>query len=100
MRADLLVVTGDQNRAFRAVIDADPANVQLVIIGGVPVYGALTFLKRFWAATGLEEIRLPGGPKVLATAASGFLVSAVAERLTNAMAIQGTFLAPLIESEN
>ena len=37
--ADLLVVRGDRTRPYRAVIDAHPASVRLVTVGGHGIYG-------------------------------------------------------------
>jgi hypothetical protein len=98
LRADLVIVSGDQNDAPGSLIDSDPADVQLVVIGGIPVYGARALLERFWLAGDLEEIALPGGPKVLATPAAGFIVALVAARLEAALAAEGTGLAPLTET--
>jgi hypothetical protein len=99
LRADLLVVRGDPNAPFRAVIDATAADVQLVLIAGVPLYGARGLMAPFWGQSDLEKISLPGGPKVLASPAAGISVSGVAARLTAALLGQGASLAPLTESD-
>jgi 5-methylthioadenosine/S-adenosylhomocysteine deaminase len=98
LRADLLVVSGDPNDPFAAVVNASAGDVQLVMIGGVPLYGARALMAPFWAQSDLEKIVLPGTPKVLASPAAGISVSQVADRLTSALLARGTSLAPLTES--
>lgn len=100
LRADLLVIGGDHNDPLRAVIDADPADVRLVLIDGVPLYGERRFLERIWARTELEEIVLPGGAKVLASPAAALGVAGIAARLGTALRAQGTSLAPLAEGSS
>lgn len=39
LHADLLLLDGDAMRPFRAVIDAEPQDIRMVVIGGVPSYG-------------------------------------------------------------
>jgi hypothetical protein len=97
LRADLLVVNGDPDDPYGAVIDATPAKVQLVLIAGVPLYGTREVMERFWGKPDLEEISLPGGRKTLATPAAGVVVAQVAARLQAALAQEGTSLAPLAE---
>ena len=97
LRADLTIISGDISNALSAVINARPANVQLVLIGGIPVYGSRSLMERFWLSTALEEIGLPGGPKTLASPAAGFVVSGVAARLDAALRGAGASLAPLTE---
>ena len=98
LRADLLVVSGDPNDALGAVIGAGAGDVQLVMIGGVPLYGARGLMAPFWANADLERVFLPGGAKVLASPAAGVAVSDVAARLTAALLAEGTSLAPLTEA--
>lgn len=97
LRADLIIINGNPNNALRAVIEAGPADVQLVLIEGVPLYGDRNFMLRFWAGGDLEEIALPGGPKVLAFGSAGFVFADVVRRLVPALAGQRTSLAPLVE---
>ena len=98
LRADLLVVSGDPNDALGAVIGAGAGDVQLVMIGGVPLYGARGLMAPFWANADLEKVFLPGGPKVLASPAAGVALSDVAARLTAALLAEGTSLAPLTDA--
>jgi hypothetical protein len=97
LRADLLIINGDQDDALRAVIDAGPDDVQLMLIEGVPLYGDRKAMENFWPHTDLEDINLPGGPKTLASTGAGFVFSRVVARLVPALAAEGTSLAPLTE---
>lgn len=99
LRADLVVVSGEPDDPYGAVIDATPANVQLVLIEGVPLYGSREFMERFWARPDLEEISLPGGRKTLATPAAGVVVAQVAARLQAALTQEGNSLASLTEPD-
>ena len=50
LRADLLVLRGDAGNAYGSVLRATAADVQLVLIEGVPLYGDGALMQRFWAA--------------------------------------------------
>jgi 5-methylthioadenosine/S-adenosylhomocysteine deaminase len=97
LRADLLVIDGDHNDPYRAVIEADPAEVRLVLIEGVPLYGDRQLMMRFWEPLDLEEIPAPGAQKSLATPAAAVMVGEMAARLETALEAEGTSLAPLVE---
>ena len=98
LRADLIVFSGQIESPLRSIIDATPAAVQLVLVQGVPLYGARDFMQLFWSRDALEEIRLgPGGKKMLAAPAAGFMASDISSRLVPAMQAQGASLSPLIE---
>ena len=100
LRADLVVINGNHNSPYRAVIDATAGNVDLVFINGVPLYGDRIFMKHFWDQSELEEIELPEAKKVLATPAVNFLASDVANRLQLALQAEGSSLAPLTEAND
>ena len=100
LRADLVVINGDHNNPYRAVIDATAANVDLVFINGVPLYGDRIFMKHFWDESELEEIVSPEATKTLATPAANFLVSDIENRLQLALQAEGTSLAPLTEAND
>ena len=97
LRADLVVLAGDHNDPYRAVIAATAAEVQLVVIAGQALYGDRKLMERFWDAGQIEEILLPTGSKTLATPAAGILVAQIAARLQAALQAEGTSLAPLAE---
>ncbi|HEX6892292.1 MAG TPA: amidohydrolase family protein [Chryseolinea sp.] len=100
LRADILVINGDHNNPYKTVIDATAADVDLVFINGVPLYGDRIFMKHFWDESELEEIESPQATKTLATPAVNFLVSDVENRLQLALQAQGTSLAPLTEAND
>jgi hypothetical protein len=96
LRADLLVIGGDHNQPYSAVVEAGVADVQLVLIEGVPLYGDRTLMKSLWAAE-LEEVPLSVSSKALATPAVAIVVGTLAARLQAALQTEGTSLAPLDE---
>ena len=98
LRGDLVVLSGEPDDPYGAVIRATPAQVQLVLIAGVPLYGDRALTERFWDPADLEEITLLGTPKTLATPAAGVAVAAIAARLQAALTEEGASLAPLTES--
>jgi len=100
LRADLVVINGDHNNPYRSVINATAANVDLVFINGVPLYGDRIFMKHFWDESELEEIVSPEATKTLATPAANFLVSDVENRLQLALQAEGSSLAPLTEAND
>ena len=100
LRADLVVINGDHNNPYKAVINATAANVDLVFINGVPLYGDRIFMKHFWDESELEEIVSPEATKTLATPAANFLVSDVENRLQLALQAEGSSLAPLTEAND
>ena len=100
LRADLVVINGNHNNPYRAVIDATASNVDLVFINGVPLYGDRVFMKHFWNESELEEIVSPEATKMLATPAVNFLVSDVGNRLQLALQAEGSSLAPLTEAND
>jgi hypothetical protein len=82
------------------VIDASPADVQLVMIEGIPLYGERDVMERFWPHGGLETIAVPDGRKAFASSAAGFIFSDIAARLVHALTADGTTLAPLVEERS
>lgn len=100
LRADILVINGDHNNPYRAIIDATAADIELVFINGVPIYGDRTFMKRFWEQSELQEIELPEATKTLATPAANISVPDLENRLQLALQGEGTSLAPLTEAND
>ena len=100
LRADLIVIGDedeDEGDPYRAVVEATPAKVRLVLIDGVPLYGDPDLMRRLWEPLTLEEISIAGRTKALATAASGVVVATLAARLRAALLAEGMSLAPLTE---
>ena len=99
LRADLLVIGGNHNDPYRALVGATAADVQLVFIQGIPLYGDRTLMSRFWERSDLENLDLAIGRKALASRATGISVSDLAMRLGAAMQGEGMALAPLAERQ-
>jgi cytosine/adenosine deaminase-related metal-dependent hydrolase len=91
--ADIIVVRRTQPEAFATLTHATPEDVQLVMIGGVALYGDPELLK---AATGRagELVKVCGGEKAFSAEAP---FAATAAKLTPALRQVGRGLAPLAE---
>lgn len=61
--ADLVIFDGSTHDGFRAVIDAAPADVALVVRGGKPLYGDAALLSAL--APGCDDVDVCGSPKGL-----------------------------------
>lgn len=99
LRADLLVLRGDATDPYGAVLRATAREVQLVLIGGVPLYGDGALMQKFWAADELERVAVANTTKVLAMGPAGVSAAALAAALGPALAAEGTSLAPLTEGD-
>jgi len=96
--ADLLIISGDRNNPYRALIQAQAGDVQLVLIGGQPLYGAPTLMQMFWKASELNKVLIDGNPKMIRMPNSSMSISDLIAALQGALLSQGTSLAPLTES--
>lgn len=67
MYADLFVLAGDASKPFAALAAARPADVRLVLVGGVPVYGSEKLMRQFQVP--LEPVDLCNSTMVLNSAA-------------------------------
>jgi 5-methylthioadenosine/S-adenosylhomocysteine deaminase len=66
MAADLLLLRKTHRDPYRNLIDATEQDVELVMVGGVPVYGGVNLMRRF-DQTSMEILRPGrGSPKALA----------------------------------
>ncbi|HEX4455685.1 MAG TPA: amidohydrolase family protein [Kofleriaceae bacterium] len=68
--ADLAVYAGDTNAPYDAVLAAKPNSVELVMVGGVVLYGDAALVQAGPAAPGCESIDICGVPKFLCAATS------------------------------
>ena len=66
--ADLVVVSGSRVDPFQAIVDARPADVRLVMVGGQILYGDAVFAAA--APAGCESLDVCGTPKFLCVAES------------------------------
>jgi 5-methylthioadenosine/S-adenosylhomocysteine deaminase len=93
--ADLLVIFGDRNDPNRALIQAQAGDVQLVFIGGQPIYGAPNFMESFWNISELNEVNVDGVTKMVKMPNSAMSISDLISKLQAALASQGINLAPI-----
>jgi cytosine/adenosine deaminase-related metal-dependent hydrolase len=96
--ADLLVISGDRENPYRALTQAQAGDVQLVLIGGQPIYGTPALIELFWKASELNEMNVGGKTKEIRMPTSSVSFSNLVSELQAALAAQGTSLAPLTES--
>jgi cytosine/adenosine deaminase-related metal-dependent hydrolase len=66
--ADLAVFRGDTSQPYEAIVAATPADVELVMVGGVVLYGDEALAVAGPAAPGCESIDICGQPKFLCVA--------------------------------
>jgi cytosine/adenosine deaminase-related metal-dependent hydrolase len=69
-KADLTVIAGDRARPFDALLSATPSKVQLVLVGGVALYGDLNLEPLGPALPGCEDLAICGESKFLCAAES------------------------------
>lgn len=65
MYADLLLIRRNVTDPNRALLNASPADVRLVVIGGVPIYGDADLMDRLLPRAELERLTVCGVPKKL-----------------------------------
>jgi len=65
MYADLLLIRRNSTDAYQALLHASPADVRLVVIGGVPTYGDPDLMDRLLPHRELERLTVCGVPKEL-----------------------------------
>lgn len=92
--ADLLVLSGDTLQPYRSLVEADPGDVRLVLINGVPVYGDRGLMKLFWAPSEFTEMEIMGKTKALTLPDFPALVT----RLEQALSSHELELAPIVET--
>jgi hypothetical protein len=63
--ADLLLVRKITGDPYQSLLHLDPADVRLVIIGGVPTYGDEDLMKKLLPNRRLENLSICGKPKAL-----------------------------------
>lgn len=94
--ADLFVMAGDVMQPYAALTHAKPEDVQLVLVGGVPIYGSDKLMAAF--AVKMEEVDVCGRKMYLNAAAlvDGPLGD-VATRLASDLKTYKLDLGPLVE---
>lgn len=105
--ADLLLIhkkTGED--PYQALLDASPADVRLVMIGGIPIYGDRDLMDRLLPRHHLETIEVCGAPKALyieaekAVPESEKSFKQISNELSSKLSELGTSLAELAPCEN
>jgi cytosine/adenosine deaminase-related metal-dependent hydrolase len=97
--ADLFVVGGQASRSMDALVEARPQDVQLVLVGGVPLYGNEKLMNQFTITS--EPVDVCGTKMLLnAAALTGGKFSEVKRRLEIDLKGYGLNLAPLAECRN
>lgn len=95
--ADLFLVPGDSAKPYDALVNAKPQDVELVMVGGEPVYGTADDLAAL-GATSTEDIAVCGTHRTLNSASlqNGPLAVAMTN-IDKALKKNGSTLAPLAE---
>ena len=87
----------DANNAYGSVLRATAADVQMVMIEGVPLYGDGALMQKLSAPSNLERVSVTNGSKSLATPAAGLTVSGLAATRQPVLQAEGTSLARFTE---
>jgi len=105
--ADLLVVKSNDKDAYKALLHANPGDVQLVMIGGMPAYGNPELMKKLAPAADLEDLPVCGVSKALDFQSEKLLQATqpkswkqTTEDLNHALNEWGEKLAPLSDCPN
>jgi cytosine/adenosine deaminase-related metal-dependent hydrolase len=62
-KADLMIIGGDITKPYEALLAASPADVRLVLVGGVPLYGDKVLQPISQASPGCEDLDICCQPK-------------------------------------
>ena len=92
--ADLLIIDGDASQPYRALIESDAGDVQLVLIGGIPLYGSQSIMERYWKSSEFTTIEILGQTKAILLPDYTSTVS----KLKAALLSEGIQLGPLVEA--
>jgi len=73
-QADCLVIPGDPQSPYDALLAADPADVRLTVVSGRPMYGDQELMTQFPFLESMEEIEVCGREKMLAVQVDAFAI--------------------------
>ena len=97
--AGLFVLKGDGTQPFNTLANAQPHDVQLVLIGGVPLFGSKKLMSDFNVRS--EAVDVCGASMLLNFGAlPGDTFAAVQRRLEDDLKEYGLALAPLSECQS
>jgi hypothetical protein len=65
-QADIMVISGNPQSLYQALLDAEPVDVKLTVVSGRPMYGDPELMELFSFLTEMEDIRIWGKSKKLA----------------------------------
>lgn len=100
-QADLLVLKSSNKSASATVLSATPAEVELVVVGGIPMYGDAGLITQLLPKANLEALSICGVQKALYMGDTPGVRSAgeesfakIRQRLDDALRKSGTALGP------
>jgi cytosine/adenosine deaminase-related metal-dependent hydrolase len=100
--ADLLIIHSQESDAYRALLNANPTDVRLIIIGGRPVYGDQDLMHLLAPGSWFESVRFCNTSKLLSLESENALQSKppkswkdTVAALTNALKAWGLTLSDL-----
>jgi len=99
--ADLLLIRKSGTDPYQALLHSSPADIRLVMVGGVPIYGDRDLMDRLLPGRQLETIAVCGKPKSIyiepqnGIPATQKSFKRISEELESKLASWGTSLAQL-----
>jgi cytosine/adenosine deaminase-related metal-dependent hydrolase len=84
-QADLMVIPGDISSPYNSLVESNPADVQLTIVNGLPMYGDPDLIKQFTFLKDKEDIQISGVDKKLAIQVSAHAIPEAERPFTEVM---------------
>jgi hypothetical protein len=95
MYADIVVFRPRTAAPFEAVVSATPADIQLVMVGGQPMYGDFELLEKLVPSQHLAQITVCGVPKGINFSGVSKSWDDIQSRLNGALRRYGTTLSSI-----
>lgn len=93
MRADLLIIDGNPAEPYQSLLQTEPEDVKLVVVGGVLMYGDADLITQVVSAGKYSTIEIASTSKLIRVKE----FDRITHSLASAMAENGYTLAPLME---
>lgn len=93
--ADLLIIGGDASQPYTSLLQAQPEDVKMVIVDGIPMYGDADLITQVMASEEYSEVEIGNTVKLLRVKHFDTLI----RTLTDIMGNNGYTLAPLVEDD-
>jgi hypothetical protein len=93
--ADLLIIDGDSSQPYTSLLQAQPEDVKMVIVGGIPMYGDADLITQVMTNKEYSEIEIGNTVKLLRVKH----FDALTQTLNTIMRQNGYTLAPLVEDD-